>query len=207
MKFLSIVLLFISCILCASDSNAQFNKNNALYFDVGFATNKFRGISGHLNYVRNYKFGCYVGVMYIDRSSPTTPSDFNGGYATWFSPVEDYIAAKTIGFGYMIALNDKNSVRFYPKIGLSYFQTRKTFNWEKVDPQWIFDSNYTFEYKLDQHFGMTLNLPMEMAFSRFLGLVIDPHFLFMKKDFHISFEIGLMLGIMREKKMNLDQLK
>lgn len=164
--------------------------------------------------------GLDVGLHYVGASKLTLEI----GYTTYFLPSNkpdnfrihpivdifsigllrpnDRIRSYRASIGKIISLNDAKTIRANLSAGLSYNNHRSAANWSAVPlGEGTNGANYIYDNVDESSVGLVLLPKVEFAFTRYVGASVAMNSMLSTKKSTYGLCVGLMIGLVRSKKM------
>jgi hypothetical protein len=216
MKKIISVLVFLVGIGVA---NAQFSKNNALYFGLEpniINFNKYSGIEANINYVYKEKYSFKLGCAYMDRDALSRPSDYLRGYSLeeiiYFpvtllldiagkKPIEKF-SSTYLSVGRVCKLDKKGKLRLNMNAGVGITTILEPRNWRLAsenDPPRHHRSRYTWDDYEYNTISLTINPKIEYLPSHGAGFTLSPIAHLTEDKTSLGIHVGMILGILRQK--------
>ncbi|UCS94538.1 hypothetical protein KZP23_05825 [Echinicola marina] len=114
----------------------------------------------------------------------------------------DWIRTYRASIGKIINLNSAKTIRANLSAGLSYNDHRMVANWSAVPlGEGTNGANYIYENVDESSIGLVLLPKVEFAFSKYVGASVAVNSMLSSKKSTIGLSIGLMIGLVRSKKL------
>ncbi len=207
--------LFVVFISIATMAHAQFTEHHFMYVSGALTGGNYFGGSLMINYVYNDQYSFQIRSSHFIRSSKSKPSDYISGVFSLLS-LETLPYDQVTSYGFLVGkvknLNEKGTIRFNLRGGVSYSFFKEPFNWQKVGNGFL-SPNYTFDYRTQKVVSLDINPEIEFPITRFFGLSTSPFVELNTKTIVWGIEIKTLWGILRKsnkhkthKQPNLDEV-
>lgn len=184
-------------------SNAQFDKNNAIYTTSELNLGNYIGFDINLNYVYQENYSFKIGYTGNIRKPKSQPDNYSAGFSGLLSIGSanpyDLFENYQIGIGKIYKLNKRGTIRANLSLGIGYTITKTPENWELINNAFLTE-NYTWNYKKENAIGLIINPKIEFPFTRFYGLTVSPMLQINKNSTYFGIGVGHMIGLLKQRK-------
>ncbi len=195
------IFILSIALLPFSFANAQFAKNNALFFSAEVGRGNYLVSDINLNYVLKDKYSFQLGFFVGVRKPKTQPEDYAGGIigslSFGLSNPKDEFMNFGISAGRIYKLNNEGNIRLNMLFGAGYTIISEPRNWVKIHNSPInLAENYSYDFEKHYAFSIIINPKIEFPFSRFFGLTVSPMLQISKDRVYYGIGVGYMIGLL-----------
>jgi hypothetical protein len=171
---------------------------------MGINTGNYNvGFSFDLNYIYDSKYSLLLGYSGFFQHPVSAPEDYSIGLATLFSfgleRVYDQVHNWNLLGGYLIHLNQKETLRLHFRAGGAYSRRLIPVNWEPINTVGITE-NYQYDYFENIGAALVFNVELEWAYIHFSGNSLETVLMVRDNDVFIGIGISGSLGLLRPRK-------
>ncbi len=199
------VLLQVLLSTLAITLNAQFLEKNYIYISGCPSTGTHFGVEYNLNYIYNNRISVKAGYSALLKKANSLPDDYKKGVVwiplptAYLDPMDSFETYQLL-FGWVLPVKSNYKIRFNFMAGLGYTFIQEASNWtyEGYDG---WSSNYTYDFVDHQRLSFIFQPMAEFTFKRTFGITVSPVILVNEKTFYAGLNWGLMMGVVRGKRV------
>jgi len=199
MRKLKTILILITFIL-PKLLVAQFQENNAYYFEFDIKRGgEQNGVNFALNYIFKNKYSTQLKVGRHAIAGGCVPPDYIG--SSWGKNGEnkkpkEIIKPVELLIGKIVKLHKENVFRVNVKIGIGFNEFQIPYRFKHKTDLLFYNSNYTYETKIQKNIGFVINPSLDIAVTENLGLSFSPYANFNNYRTIYGSQFGVVIGFL-----------